>query len=201
MKDGTFVTIQSWMVKELNLSGNKLIIYGIINGFSQDGKSWFVGGVNYLEKFLDVKRRTIINYLEDMVSEKIIKEHKRQGKTTLYQVARPVHGIHTTHAGNAQLPMQEMHTTCAGNAHSNNKGNINKKDKENKYPDWEEFKSYGLKLKPKVDLEELKIKFTTWEDSGWVNGHGNKIKNWKNTLGNTIKYMNEKQQTEKKYGW
>ena len=30
-----YITIQGWMVNELNLKGNSLIIYSIIYGFSQ----------------------------------------------------------------------------------------------------------------------------------------------------------------------
>ena len=58
-----------------------------------------------------------------------------------------------------------------------------------------EFVDYGKALLKQLDKNEeeydfaLKSKYHTWNDDGWKNGHGRKIKNWKNTLGNTIPYL------------
>ena len=48
MKDTNFISIQGWMRTELNLSGNELLVYAIIYGFSQDGESKFTGSRQYL---------------------------------------------------------------------------------------------------------------------------------------------------------
>ena len=32
-----YVAIQGWMITDLNLKGNDLLIYAVIYGFSQDG--------------------------------------------------------------------------------------------------------------------------------------------------------------------
>ena len=43
IKKENYVQISGWMISELNLSGNELIAYALIHGFSQDGKSvWFL---------------------------------------------------------------------------------------------------------------------------------------------------------------
>lgn len=39
-KDG-YVVVQPWMVTDYNLNGNKLLIYALIWGFSQDEQSCF----------------------------------------------------------------------------------------------------------------------------------------------------------------
>ena len=69
-------------------------------------------------------------------------------------------------------------------------------DYDNKYriPSEIEFLEYGLfiikKEKLKGDYEfTLKAKYHTWLDENWKNGHGKKIKNWKNTLNNTIPHL------------
>lgn len=35
----------------------------------------------------------------------------------------------------------------------------------------------------------LRSKYQTWVDDGWKDGHGNKIKNWKNKINNTIPFI------------
>ena len=56
----------------------------------------------------------------------------------------------------------------------------------------EEFLNYGKSLlNEKYDSYEfaLKQKYAAWVADGWVDGHGNKIKNWKTKLGNTISFL------------
>ena len=48
VKSNSYVNIHAFMVNELHLSGNALLIYSVIYGFSQDGKSWFTGSRSYL---------------------------------------------------------------------------------------------------------------------------------------------------------
>ena len=42
-----FITIQDWMF-ELGLTGNDVIVYALIYGFSQDNRTWFNGSLNYI---------------------------------------------------------------------------------------------------------------------------------------------------------
>ena len=41
ISDGTYITIQGWMRTDLKLSGNELIVYAIIYGFSQNKQGEF----------------------------------------------------------------------------------------------------------------------------------------------------------------
>jgi len=73
---------------------------------------------------------------------------------------------------------------------------VNEKNSSiNKKPNLEEFVDYGKALLAQLNKNSeefdfaLRSKFHTWNDDGWKNGHGRKIKNWKNTLGNTIPYL------------
>lgn len=66
MKNENFITIQGWMVNELNLSGNDLICYAVIYGFSQDDNYW-EGSQTYLSEWLGVSRRTTIDILNRLI--------------------------------------------------------------------------------------------------------------------------------------
>ena len=72
MQDDNFYTVQGWMVRKLHLSGNELICYAIINGFSQDGMSLFMGSLSYLQKWMNVSQPTVIKALKSLVEKELI---------------------------------------------------------------------------------------------------------------------------------
>ena len=76
MKDNTFVTIQSWMRTELNLSGTKLMTYAIIFGFSQDGESRFTGSRTYLAEWCGCTVRSIQTILNELVEDRLITKYE-----------------------------------------------------------------------------------------------------------------------------
>jgi hypothetical protein len=71
MKDN-YLVIQGWMVSELNLSGNDLLAYALIYGFSQDGETEFTGSINYLCKWLNCSRPTAIKSLKFLTEKNLI---------------------------------------------------------------------------------------------------------------------------------
>lgn len=72
INDNNYINIQYWMVSKLKLSGNELMIYAIIWGFSQDGKSCFEAGTKYLETFLGITRNTVKKALANLVEAGLI---------------------------------------------------------------------------------------------------------------------------------
>lgn len=73
MKNQNYYVVHGWMVNELDLSGNDLLIYAIIYGFSQDGESAFKGSLSYLENTAGASRRTVQRSLEFLVNKGYIK--------------------------------------------------------------------------------------------------------------------------------
>ena len=43
-----FIQIEGWMIKELGLTNNDLMVFAIIFGFNKKGKDWFHGSREYL---------------------------------------------------------------------------------------------------------------------------------------------------------
>lgn len=77
VKGNTYITIQAFMVNELHLSGNELIIYAAIFGFSQDGESWFTGSRSYLAAWCQASKKTISNNLAKLVDKGLIEKRTR----------------------------------------------------------------------------------------------------------------------------
>lgn len=72
VKDGNYIVIQSFMVTDLKLKGNELLIYAIIYGFTQDGEHQFNGGNQYLADWLNTSKQTVISNLKSLVNKGLI---------------------------------------------------------------------------------------------------------------------------------
>ena len=72
--DGNYVTIQAFMVNDLHLSGNELIVYAIIYGFSQDGGSWFTGSRKYLAAWCQTSEKSVTNNLKKLLAAGLIEK-------------------------------------------------------------------------------------------------------------------------------
>ena len=72
MDNSNYITIQGWMVKELKLRGNELLVFAIIYGFTQDGESRFQGSCAYLADWLGSSRQTALNMLNLLTNKGLI---------------------------------------------------------------------------------------------------------------------------------
>lgn len=72
IKDTNYFVIHGWMLNTLGLSGNELMAYAIIYGFSQDETSEFSGSRSYLANFMNVSLRTVDNVLTSLQGKGLI---------------------------------------------------------------------------------------------------------------------------------
>ena len=61
-----YITIQGFMVNELNLKGNELLIYAIIYGFSQLDNQEFKGSLQYLADWTNSTKQGVIKNLKSL---------------------------------------------------------------------------------------------------------------------------------------
>lgn len=69
-----YVSLQGWMITDLKLSGNELIVYAIIYGFSQTTGNRFTGSLNYLASWLNATKQTALNALQKLVAKGLIEK-------------------------------------------------------------------------------------------------------------------------------
>lgn len=74
VKNENFITIQGWMVSQLELKGNELMVYAIIYGFTQDGESIYKGGLQYLANWTNSTKQGITNNLKSLVEKGYIEK-------------------------------------------------------------------------------------------------------------------------------
>jgi predicted transcriptional regulator len=77
IKNENFIVIQGFMVKELELTGNELIAYALVYGFSQDDESEFKGSLNYVAEWLNCSRTTAFNLLNKLADDGFIKKTEK----------------------------------------------------------------------------------------------------------------------------
>ena len=90
-KDG-YVVVQPWMVTDYNLNGNKLLIYALIWGFSQDEQSCFYGSVSYIVEYFQLSKRAVLNLLAELEKDGLIRKWSEpvNGRpTNRYAALRP----------------------------------------------------------------------------------------------------------------
>ena len=76
MKKNDYIVIQAYMVSELKLSGNRLIVYALINGFSKDGNHEFHGSVNYIREWTNITKNTVLSTLKSLVDDGLVEKRE-----------------------------------------------------------------------------------------------------------------------------
>lgn len=75
--DKNYMVIQSFMVSNLKLKGNELLIYAIIFGFSQTTGQAFHGSLTYLESWTNSTRPTVVACLKSLVKKGFLEKEEQ----------------------------------------------------------------------------------------------------------------------------
>lgn len=113
------------MVNELSLSGNDLICYAVIYGFSQDDNFW-EGSQSYLSDWLGVSRRTVIDILKRLISNGLIAKQE-------YEVNNVKFCKYKAIVPNTIGCEDSAHGGSEDSAHDNNNNNKNKEEKDKSF--------------------------------------------------------------------
>ncbi len=72
VKNENYITIQGWMVNELKLKGNELLIYAIIYGLSQVSGNKYTGSRQYLADWTNSTKQGVDKCLKSLLEKKLI---------------------------------------------------------------------------------------------------------------------------------
>lgn len=144
IKNENYINIQGFMVNELGLKGNELLIYAIIYGFSQDENSEFSGGLKYLMAWTQTTKTTCINALKSLIKKGLIipNEYIKNNVKYINYIVNTGGGIkitpgwykNYTRGGVKITPINKYN-----NKNINNKNINNKKYNQRKYDDLNKF--------------------------------------------------------------
>lgn len=74
IKNENFISIQGWMVNELKLKGNALLIYAIIYGFSQTDGQYYTGSLQYLADWTNSTKQGVIKAIKTLINSGLIEK-------------------------------------------------------------------------------------------------------------------------------
>ncbi len=77
VRPDNFVLIQGWMLTDLNLKGNELMIYACIYGFSQIENHAFSGSLRFLGEWCNCSKQTVINTLNSLLDKGLLEKSER----------------------------------------------------------------------------------------------------------------------------
>ena len=125
-----YVSIQGWMVSDLQLKGNELIIYAIIYGFSQDGEQRFSGGLQYLADWTNSTKQGVQKALKSLISKGlIVKEDYLVNDVKFCNYYIPIHECKEVDGMQQSfIPIQQ---SCTNNINNNISNIVLSKDNTN----------------------------------------------------------------------
>ena len=156
-----YINIQGWMVTELNLKGNELIIYACIYGFSQAEGQAFSGRLKYLADWTNSTKYGVTKCLKALIEKGYIvkdEEYINNVKCCKYRTVNPDevcnkvdHYATKLHGG--------MQQSCTNDNIDNNKynntNNINNNTSTESKTDTSEPKPASSKLTHEQEFERL----------------------------------------------
>ena len=188
MKDGQYIVIQSFMVEELHLKGNELIVYAAIYGFTQDGEHWFFGTKGYLAEWCGATKATVGNCLKSLVEKGYIerREFADRGNVSVEYRATRREKICTTHTKNCTPPVQNLYPPHTKIDPYNN---IEDTDSEKDIDMGEEPKKTGFKPPTREEVRayvkergyhfDADYFYDYYDASDWYLQGGKRVTKWK----------------------
>lgn len=130
IKEGSYINIQSFMVTELELKGNELLVYAIIYGFSQTNGTYFSGSTQYLADWTNSTRQGIMKNLKSLIDKGLIEKVGGNQQVNYYKALRPVNKVNQSTELTRKQSLQgtkqslqeevtEFTGTCKQSLHSN----------------------------------------------------------------------------------
>ena len=72
VRNDNYFQVQGWMVNQLELKGNELMVYAIIYGFSQIDDQYFTGSLQYLADWTNSTKRGVNKTLISLVEKGLL---------------------------------------------------------------------------------------------------------------------------------
>lgn len=178
VRENSYVTIQAFMVNELGLSGNELIMFAVIYGFSQDGESWFTGSRKYLAEWCQTTTKSVTNNLQKLLEKGYIQKRSRTDHGLTFKDYRVSPSVSTL--GKKVPPSGEETSLPTGeetSLHTLDKDNASRHHSNKRFipPKPEEVRAYMHGRGTPIDADSF---CDYWESVGWMRGK-TKMKDWK----------------------
>ena len=165
IKNDNYIQISGWMINELDLKGNELMIYALIHGFSQDGKSDYHGGLQYIALWTNSTKQGVIKSIKSLIEKGYIEKqvYIQNGVQFVryWTVRSRIITSQTTSDKQSLIPPQSTEFNGGSQLSLPNNININSLNSTSSVPEnkqnkkAEEADNFSLQNKIQVKLNEL----------------------------------------------
>ena len=182
MENHNFYQVQGWMVNNLKLRGNELICYAVIFSFCQDEESKYMGGVKYLQGWMNASEPTVISVLDKLSDKGLIEAIPtvtKTGKRVYYQVTKEslVRGNLRNLSKGTKESLGSLYNNNNNSIDNNKKRECDKSPSPKKVfvkPTVEQVEAYVKEKGYHFDAEQF---WNHYESVGWMIGK-NHMKDW-----------------------
>jgi len=186
VKNENYVVIQGFMINDLKLKGNELIIYAIIYGFTQERQQVFNGSMSYLAAWTNSTRFGASKSLANLVAKGLVAKVENGAKGVVNQyIAMPtkLHDMSTKLLPPANLvaktSQQSWHNNSSNNLVDNSTDNLERgaraRGRQFTKPTLKEVEEYCLERNKGVDPQKWYDHYTA---NGWRVGR-NPMRDWR----------------------
>lgn len=168
VRENSYITVQAFMVNDLHLKGNELLVYALIYGFSQDGESVFSGSSKYISDWIGVEKKNALAILKRLVEKGFLLKIERVSngvKLCDYKAVNPMQQNDTTGVKTTPPRLRNDtgggYETTPGGGYETSPHNtsIDNLEEKNIYTRTQQKKSYGeFKTVKLTDEEYQKLK-------------------------------------------
>ena len=189
--NSNYYVIQGWMINQFHLSGNELLVYAIIYGFSQQKDQKYNGTIQYLADATCSTKMTINRSLNSLIEKGLIIKSQKEFNNIIFNEYRA--NLQNVMGSNKMLWGEQQNVTLARELindkheyiHEERNNNISndiliKKETNSRFvpPTLDEVRAYCKERNNLVDPEAF-IAF--YQSNGWKVGK-NPMKNWKSAI-------------------
>ena len=172
-----YVVIQGWMLTDLQLKGNELLVYACIYGFSQHENQVFNGSWQYLADWTNSTKRGISNSLKSLVEKGYVEKADKfiNGvKFCEYRAKNFTRAENNFHGGGEKSSSPSDEKSSPNNLDIDNLDNKQEYKKFTK-PTIEEVQAYCRERNNNVDVQKW---YDHYSSNGWKVGRS-KMVDWK----------------------
>ena len=161
MNGSSYIVVLPWMMRELGLSGNALLCYALVYGYSQGGQGGYFGSRTALAEALNISRRTATDVLDRLEAA----GHVAKQSIVIDGVGRCLYRAVVPKVAE-EKPAKDLPRTPADKP----------KGGRTAPPTREEVRGYCDERGGVVDADRFYDYYTA---NGWTQGRGKPIKDWR----------------------
>lgn len=170
VKPENYITIQGWMVTELKLKGNELLIYALIFGFTQTTNQNFTGSLQYIADWTNSTKQGVLKCLKNLIDKGFIEKreiYKNKVKYCEYRTTKFNGVLNKVEQGMQQSLIggikQSLPNNISLNNNSNNTNDIKEFTLSNESEEKTEIPKPSKPVKPKKEKKPREDKTSNIE--------------------------------------